>query len=66
VTQTQPDGLQDGQEAVGTGSTSNVAATDNVFANIGLDTDNDAVNFNFGELRSTLTKRDLLASRFGN
>jgi uncharacterized repeat protein (TIGR01451 family) len=64
VTETQPAAFGEGRETVGTGSLTNVQATDNVFANIGLGTEQDARNFNFGEQRPTLSKRDLLASRF--
>ncbi len=64
VTETQPPLFGDGSETIGTGSLTPVQATDNVFANIGLGSDQDAIDFNFGEDRSTLSKRDLLASRF--
>jgi uncharacterized repeat protein (TIGR01451 family) len=61
VTQTQPSGLRDGRETVGTGATG-AAAADNVFSQIGLGADADAINFNFGELTETLSKRRFLSS----
>lgn len=64
VTQTQPAAFDDGIETPGTGSTTDVQTTDNVFANIGLGTESDAVNFNFGEVRSDFSKRELFASRY--
>ena len=38
--------------------------TDNLFANVQIGRGQDAVNFNFGELRPSLSKRDLIASAF--
>jgi uncharacterized repeat protein (TIGR01451 family) len=59
VTQSQPSGLRDGRETVGTGATGATAA-DNVFRQIGLGADADGINFNFGELTETLSKRRFL------
>ena len=64
VTQTQPPAFGSGRETAGSGSTTPVAAADNVLANIGLGANADATAFNFGELRPTISKRDLLASRY--
>jgi hypothetical protein len=66
VTETQPPGFGDGRETVGTGSLTPVQATDNVFANIGLGSEANAVNFTFGEQRPAVSKRNLLASRFSS
>lgn len=60
VTQTQPAGFRDGQEIVGTGATA--TAADNVFTNLGLGADTDALAFNFAELAELLSKRRFLAS----
>jgi uncharacterized repeat protein (TIGR01451 family) len=60
VTETQPAGFRDGIETVGTGATA--SAADNVFTNLGLGADADAVNFDFGELNEALSKRRFLAS----
>lgn len=61
VTQEQPVQFQDGQEVVGTGATGAQAA-DNIFSQIGLGEDADALAFNFGELPEPLSKRRFLAS----
>ncbi len=60
VTETQPRGFRDGIESVGTGATA--SAADNVFTQLGLGADTDAVAFNFGELNESLSKRRFLAS----
>jgi uncharacterized repeat protein (TIGR01451 family) len=65
VQQVQPPLFNSGRQTIGSGSTTNVVATENVFANIGLGANQDAVNFNFGESRVNISKRSLLASSFG-
>ena len=60
VTETQPGGFRDGIETAGSGATAAVA--DNVFTQLGLAADTDAVNFDFGELQEALSKRRFLAS----
>jgi hypothetical protein len=60
VTETQPAGFRDGSETVGTGANANAA--DNVFTQLGLGADTDAVGFNFGEFQEALSKRRFLAS----
>lgn len=60
VTETQPAGFADGQEEAGTGATATV--NDDVFTELGLAADTDAVGFNFGELIEPLSKRRFLAS----
>lgn len=60
VTQTQPAGIRDGMETLGTGATATVA--DNVFSNLGLGQATDAVGFNFGEIGEILSKRRFLGS----
>ena len=60
VTQTQPVGFRDGIETVGSGASA--VAADNLFSQIGLGVDADAIGFNFGELNQRLSKRDFLAS----
>ena len=65
VTASTPTGFRDGSESLGTGSTSaQVSANDQFF--IELASGNNATAFNFGELRSAISKRDLLASAFAN
>jgi hypothetical protein len=65
VRETQPFGFGDGRESVGTGARVNPTVADNMFSGIGLGAEQDAINFNFGELRPEFSKRDLLASSFG-
>lgn len=60
VTETQPAGFRDGIETPGTGA--NASTADNVFTQLGLGADTDAVEFNFGELNEALSKRRFLAS----
>ena len=60
VTETQPSGFRDGIESVGSGATA--SAADNVFSQLGLGSDTDAINFNFGERNESLSKRRFLAS----
>ncbi len=60
VAQTQPAGFRDGQDTVGTGATA--VTNDDVFTQLGLAADTDAVDFNFGELAEALSKRRFLAS----
>lgn len=60
VTETQPRGFRDGIETVGTGA--NASAADNVFTQLGLGADTDAISFNFGERNEALSKRRFLAS----
>jgi hypothetical protein len=60
LTETQPEGLGDGQTNVGTGATG-VAGT-NEITSIDLTSGANATAFNFGELRSALSKRRFLAS----
>ena len=64
VSETQPSGFNDGQESAGTGSLVNPTVADDLFSNIQIGNDNDGQNFNFGESRIRLSKRDLMASRF--
>ncbi len=66
VTETQPSPYRDGKDTVGTGATNNPTATDNGFSNIQLARGQQAVNFNFGELRPAFSKRDLISSAFIN
>lgn len=63
ITETQPDGFNDGTETVGTGATGAVAG-DDVFTEIGLGTDSDAIEFNFAEVEiiELLSKRRFLSS----
>ena len=61
VAETQPGGFRDGQESIGSGATG-ATVSDDVFAQIGLGTDADAVDFDFGELAALLSKRRFLAS----
>ena len=63
VSEAQPAGFGDGDEAVGTGATGAVAS-DDVFTEIGLGDSADAVDFDFGEIpvAVTMTKRRFLAS----
>lgn len=61
VAQTQPTGFQDGQTNVGTPASGATAGT-NQISTINLASGVDAQAFNFGELRSGLTKRRFLAS----
>ena len=60
VTETQPVGFLDGIESVGSGATA--SAADNIFTSLGLGVDAAAVDFDFGELTETLSKRRFLAS----
>lgn len=65
LTQIQPAGFRDGQEAAGTGATANLA--DDVFSNLeftnqDLNTPAVAIGFDFGELGDALSKRRFLAS----
>ncbi|MCA9213673.1 MAG: DUF11 domain-containing protein [Planctomycetales bacterium] len=64
IRETQPFGFTDGQEAIGTGQTVDPTVTDDVFANLQLGSDDDAIDFDFGEIRPQGTKRRLLASSF--
>ncbi len=64
IRETQPFGLIDGQESIGSGQTVDPTVADDVFANLVLGADNDAVDFDFGEIRPQGTKRRLLASSF--
>ena len=61
VAEVQPAAFRDGQDSIGTGATGAVAA-DDVFSQIGLGQDVDAVDFDFGELPQPLSKRRFLAS----
>ncbi|MCG8650039.1 MAG: hypothetical protein MI861_09405, partial [Pirellulales bacterium] len=58
--ETQPAGFIDGIETAGTGATATVA--DNLFSQLELGVDTDAINFNFAELNEPLSKRRFLAS----
>lgn len=60
LTQTQPEGLGDGQTNVGTGATG--TAGTNQISTIVLGSGANATAFNFGEINSPLSKRRLLAS----
>lgn len=60
LTETQPDGLGDGQTSVGTGATG--TAGTNEITTITLNSGAAATAFNFGEILSALSKRRLLAS----
>ena len=62
VTETQPAAFRDGTESPGQNATANTG--DDVFTQIGLGADTDAINFDFGELEAieTLSKRRFLAS----
>lgn len=60
VVQTQPTGVRDGQTNVGTGATG--TAGTNQITSIQLGSGGNAQAFNFGELRSELSKRRFLAS----
>ena len=60
VTEEQPAGFRDGIETAGTGA--NASTADNVFTQLGLGADTDAVDFDFGELNEALSKRRFLAS----
>ncbi len=64
VSETQPAGFRNGQEEAGTGATAVV--NDDVFTELGLDPDAEAVDFNFGELIEPLSKRRFLASAQAN
>lgn len=60
VTQTQPEEFRDGMAILGTGATA--VAADNVFTDIALGRDVDALGFNFSERTFPLSKRRFLAS----
>lgn len=60
VTETQPTRYREGTMNVGTGASAVIE--DNVFTELGLASDTDAINFNFGELNQLLSKRLFLAS----
>ena len=60
VTETQPAGFRDGQEDLGQNATATLG--DDVFTNLGLGENVDAVEFDFGELAEALSKRRFLAS----
>ncbi len=61
VAETQPPGYRDGMETAGTGATS-VVVSDNLFSQLGLAAETNAINFDFGELNEPLSKRRFLAS----
>ena len=59
----QPANFGQQGETIGTGSTLLAQnPVDNVFEQIGLGQDQDVINFNFGESRGILSKRNLLTS----
>ena len=60
VEEIQPVGFRDGQEDAGQNAPSTVG--DDVFTQIGLGANVDAVEFDFGELNDSLSKRRFLAS----
>jgi uncharacterized repeat protein (TIGR01451 family) len=60
VTQIQPSGFRDGITTAGTGAPA--TTTSNMFSQLLLSSDTDAINFNFGELMEPLSKRRFLAS----
>lgn len=60
VTQVQPEDLRDGMTILGTGA--GAVALDNVFSEIALGRDVDAIDFNFTERPLPLSKRRFLAS----
>ena len=60
VAETQPTRYRDGTMNLGTGASAVIE--DNVFTELGLASDTDAINFNFGELNQLLSKRLFLAS----
>ncbi len=60
VAETQPAGFRDGITSAGTGA--NATVSDNLFSQLGLGSDTDAIDFNFGELNAFLSKRRFLAS----
>jgi hypothetical protein len=60
----QPAPFVDGKETPGTGVLVDPDVADNVFSNVQIDRGQEAVNFNFGELRPTFSKRDLITSAF--
>lgn len=72
VTETQPDRFRDGRQLrdgretpgrIGSGTgLLQFSVHDDLFANIGLNGGVDAIEFNFGELMHTISKRDLLSS----
>ena len=66
VAETQPAPYRDGKDTAGSGALNNPTATDNVFSNIQIGRGQQAVNFNFGELRPSFSKRDLISSAFIN
>lgn len=61
VVETQPSAFRDGQEAAGQGAQSSAVGQDE-FTQLVLGPGAMAVNFNFGELTETLSKRRFLAS----
>tara|TARA_R110002049_G_scaffold47902_1_gene138351 strand:- start:38600 stop:42853 length:4254 start_codon:yes stop_codon:yes gene_type:complete len=60
VTESQPAGFRDGAEAAGTGATATVL--DDMFTNLGLAAEAQAINFDFIERNEGLSKRRFLAS----
>ena len=60
VNQTQPSNLRNGLSILGTGATAQSA--DDVFLQIGLGAESEAVDFDFSELPQRLSKRSFLAS----
>ncbi len=64
IRESQPSNLVDGSETLGSGALVAPEVADDLFSQLVLGPDEDAFGFDFGEILATLSKRDLLASRF--